>query len=364
MKSTLVSLALTMLCSLYATLAHSWGAEGHRVTALMAEDMLNPKARIQVNQLLDGGALVDAVLFADVYREALKREVPGSDKWHYDNIPVCRALDENYCQDNNCASAQIPLQFAVLADKTKPKEARALALKFLIHIVGDIHQPLHAGGDDDLGGNLKIIFMPNGTVPRNLHAAWDVDMVKLLLRSNTEADFAKALIKQHQKDFARWMRGSPVSWVLDSHGIAKRLAYGKLPGFTCGEATVNSKQNGRFDGKPWREDTVVMLTEEYVTGATGITPILLARAGARIAGLLNAALDPEGAITAKLADKKSSASPPALQAPPPSAANKPVISELPKTESLIEAMSRSPRQIEQAAPEAPIKSTKPVKPGQ
>ncbi len=323
MKSHLLAITL----SLCTTLALGWGAEGHRVTGLMADDMLTPKARIAVGQLLDGGALVDAVLFADIYREVLKREVPGSDKWHYDNIPVCGKLAEKYCEDGHCASAQIPKQFAILADKSKTKDERALALKFLIHMVGDIHQPLHAADDYDLGGGRKTIFMPSGTVPRNLHIAWDVDLVKLLIRGMSETDFAKQLIKDHQKDFGRWMRGSPVSWIMDSHGISKRLAYGKLPGFTCGEADANGKQMGVYEGKPWG-DTAVMLTEDYVKGAVGVLPVLLARAGARMGGLLNSALDPEGALPQQSK----------TQLPTEAVSAAPVA---PKTESLREALSRT-----------------------
>jgi len=318
------SLFLITILSACSTLAFGWGAEGHRVTALMADDMLTPKTRIQVNQLLDGGTLVDAVLFPDIYREALKREVPGSDKWHYDNIPVCGQLAEKYCEDGNCASAQIPKQFAILADNTKTKEDRARALKFLIHLVGDIHQPLHASDDYDLGGGRKTIYLPNGTVPRNLHIAWDVDLVKLLIRGMSESDFAKQLTKDHRKDFSRWMRGSPVSWIMDSHGISKRLAYGKLPGFTCGEADTNGKQMGLYEGKPWG-DTAVMLTDDYVKGAAGVLPVLIARAGARIGGLLNSALDPEGAMPRQSSTKTDTP---------------PVAPATPKTESLREALSR------------------------
>lgn len=123
-------LFLAITISLCTTFVFGWGAEGHRVTALMADDMLTPKARIALNQLLDGGSLADAVLFADIYREALKREVPGSDKWHYDNIPVCGKLADKYCEDGNCASAQIPKQFSILADKQSQKKNAHLRLNF------------------------------------------------------------------------------------------------------------------------------------------------------------------------------------------------------------------------------------------
>jgi hypothetical protein len=320
--------AFILLLGLSATPAFGWGAEGHRITGLMADEMLSPKARIAVNELLDGGTLADAALYMDIYREALKREVPGSERWHYDNIPVCGdKLPEGYCQDGNCASAQIPIQFAMLADTSKSKEARQQALRFLVHIVGDIHQPLHAADDNDLGGNRKTVFVSDASFPRNLHIAWDVDMVKLVVRGTTEADFAKKLVKDHRKDFARWMRGSHIEWILDSYGIGKRLAYGKLPGFTCGE--VDGKKIGVYDGKPWG-DTAVMLNDDYLKGATGVLPILLARAGARIGGLLNSALDPEGANANSRA------------APTETSPVTPPTPVLPKTESLSEALLRAP----------------------
>ncbi len=310
-----------LLSSLFAPTVFSWGAEGHRITGNMAEEMLSPKARIVVNQLLDGGSLAEAAIFMDVYREALKREIPGSERWHFNNIPVCGdPPTEITCADNNCASAQIPRHFAILADTSKTKAERQQALRFLVHMVGDIHQPLHTADDNDLGGNRKTIQMPGAEFPRNLHAAWDSDIVKLVTRGQTEQNVAKDLIAKYKSRFKEWMRGDVQAWMADSYGIAKRLVYGKLPVFSCG--VIDGKATGVFEGKVW-PDTPYELPQEYLAGATGVIPVLLARSGARIGGMINAALDPEGAADAKLS---------------PSAGILP--NEWPKTNSLREALQR------------------------
>lgn len=291
--------------------ALGWGNEVHRITGLMAQEMLTPRARIAVNQLLDGGDLSDASVYMDIYREALKREVPGSERWHYDNRPVCGepAAPGTYCPEGGCASAQATRWFNVLADTSRSKDERQQALRFLVHIVADLHQPLHAADDTDSGGSAKIMLMPGAKMPRNLHLVWDVDLPKISTRGLSELQVAKDLIANHKNKFAEWMGGDPILWTAQSHGIAKRLAYGKLPGFSCG--VLDGKAVGLRDGKPWT-DELLPLPRDYVEGATAIIPILLAQAGARIGGLLNAALDPDGAKTPSAL--RSAPPPPAVSA--------------------------------------------------
>ncbi len=314
---------LCLYSAFFASTGFAWGTEGHRITGSMAEEMLSPKARIAVNQLLDGGSLADAAIYMDVYREALKREIPGSERWHFNNIPVCGDLPASIdCEDKNCASVQIPRHFAILADTTKSKDERQQALRFLIHMVGDIHQPLHAADDYDLGGNRKIIQIPGAEFPRNLHAAWDSDIVKIATRGKSEQNVARELIVKNKKNFTLWMRGDVHLWMAESYGIAKRLVYGKLPVFSCG--IIDGKATGVFDGNVWPE-TPYTLPQDYLTGAVAVVPVLLARAGARIGGLINAALDPQGAAEAQLT--------------PPVAAP---ADNLPKTNSLREALQRPP----------------------
>ena len=280
---------LTICAQPYNALA--WGNDAHRIMALMAQEMLTPRARIAAADLLDGGTLADASTYMDLYREALKRELPGADTWHFDNRPICGKLATDFCADGNCLSVQVPRLFGVLADQNKAKSERQQALRFLIHLVADIHQPLHASDDNDAGGNRKLVLMPGGKFPINLHLAWDVELPKIAMRGLTEQQVAKDLLANHKRKFADWMKGDVELWVAHSYGIGKRLAYGKLPGFSCGE--IDGIATGLRNGKAWNDD-VMTLPREYVEGAIGIIPLLLAQAGARIGGLLNAALDPEG----------------------------------------------------------------------
>jgi hypothetical protein len=356
--SRIVFAPLVLLCGFFASLLHTsplfaWGYEGHRITALMAQEILTKRAKAEVQIILEGGSLVDAAVYPDVFREALKREVPGSDKWHYDNRQVCRdsARGVDYCQDGNCASVQIPRLFSILADKSRSNADRQMALRFLVHIVGDIHQPLHASDDDDWGGNKKIVLLPGETPvpaggdqrPRNLHLTWDVDFVKRAMSGLAEDQVAKYLVDNNWKKFPEWMRGDGDVWMAESFGLARRLVYGKLEGFACAE--VDGKKIGTLNGKAWT-DAPFQLSESYVSGAVAIVPPLLARAGARIGGLLNAALDPL---------------PPGVKIPPPpksaesegkaapAAASAPTTPAPPPTTSLRDALQRE----QMRAPSAP-----------
>jgi S1/P1 Nuclease len=287
------SLFQALICAallVTSTGVFAWGSEGHRVSGLIAESMLTPRARLTVSTLLDGGSLADASVFMDVYREALKLEVPGSERWHFNNRAVCEDAPL-VCPDGNCASAQIPRQFAILSDTSKTKVERQQALRFLVHMVGDIHQPLHTADDSDLGGNRKPVFMPMSNFPRNLHSVWDSDIVKVAFRGRSETEVARDLINEHQKSFREWMRGDVKDWMSASYGLAKRLVYGQLPVFQCVEK--DGKKSGTYNGMPWPE-MPYELPQDYVKGAAGVVPVLIAQSGARIGGMLNAALDPRG----------------------------------------------------------------------
>ena len=320
---------LISIAALIATpSAYAWSSEAHRITAFLAQEMLTPASKAAVAELLDGTNLADASVYMDFYRLALKRELPGSDRWHFDNRSVCHDSQGTNpaigaCEDGNCASAQIVHWFGKLADRNNTKDERQLALRLLIHMVGDIHQPLHAADDNDTGGGKKMMMIPSAKLPQNLHLVWDVDLPKIAMSGLSEQQVAKDLLANHRPKFAEWMKGVPASWSAQSFGIAKRLAYGKLPGFSCGE--VDGKPTGLLNGKPWTNEPLA-LGRDYIDGAVGIIPLLLAQAGARIGGLLNAALDPEGA-------KRQTQPPPAPTAAPTPPAP-------PKTTSLKEALGR------------------------
>jgi hypothetical protein len=230
----------------------------------------------------------------DINRQELSASIPGSEKWHYDNQPVCKVKSyAEYCPNGDCASARIPVYFKILSDPRSSDEAKVQAIRFLVHMLGDIHQPLHAADDEDLGGNLKFVLMPDapepveGRPPRRLHGVWDSDLVKLSLRGSSEADYARNLLATYRdQEIAGAQSGSVRDWMKESWVLSSSVVYAKLPGFRCG---------GEWPSSP---AVPQRLSAEYVDAALLPIPVQLAKAGARIAWVLNTALDPDKAPVA------------------------------------------------------------------
>ena len=282
--------ALLLLSTVFApNAAFAWGSEGHRVTGLVAAELLTPRARIRLNDIIPGADLGDIANYPDLNRSTLSLLIPNSDKWHYDNQPVCQTLTfDEYCPKGECASARVPVLAKILADFTNPPEIRALAARFLVHLVGDIHQPLHAADDGDAGANFKNVLLPGATVARRLHSVWDSDLVRLALRGSSEREFAQQLLGRYRtKEMRDWQKTDIRDWMNESYELSKSVTYAKLPSFVCREA--------------WTA-TPVELPQTYVNAAVEVIPVQLAKAGARVAAVLNRALDPtpyiEGPVVA------------------------------------------------------------------
>jgi hypothetical protein len=294
-RPLLFAAACASLC-VTSHFAHAWGTEGHRVSAVVASELLTPKARLRMNQIIENSGspegLADMSLYMDINRKELSEKVPGSEKWHYDNQPVCKTLTfDQYCPKGECASAKIPELFRKLKDSAAPKEERVQALRFLVHMIGDIHQPLHAADDGDLGANLKFVLIPESSEGRRLHGVWDTDIVKRALRGSNETEYAKELVKKYREQIGKWQGGDVRVWMNESHSLSKLVTYGNLPKFEC--------------GKEWESTIVtpVPLPESYMTTAAATVPAQLAKAGARIAWMLNMALD--GAAVSAEAEEKA-----------------------------------------------------------
>ncbi|HEY4555313.1 MAG TPA: S1/P1 nuclease [Lysobacter sp.] len=173
------------LCLLAVTPpAFAWGALGHRLVGALAEDELTPAARRELATLLAGEAeptLAGIATWADELRSSDPGLGRRSAPWHYVNLAEhdCGYDAARDCPRGDCVVEAINRQAARLADRTQPLEARRQALKFLVHFVGDVHQPLHAGYAHDKGGNTYQVSLPgkNGSDARrrgsNLHSLWD-----------------------------------------------------------------------------------------------------------------------------------------------------------------------------------------------
>jgi hypothetical protein len=279
-----VSMLFAMLLGAGAN-AQAWGEQGHRITGLVAEQLLSADARAGLRALMGSTDLAAISLVMDRQKDSLSQRIPGSREWHYDNRPICepQARRPDYCADGHCASVQIARHYRQLTNPRSSRDQRRFALQVLVHLVGDIHQPLHASDDDDRGGNdVRVSFpQPNGRQRRtNLHAAWDTDFVRMAFTVKDERRIAQLLVSGAGETAIKAMqKGDAVQWLAESYAISQSIAYGRLPGFACRNdagtaATVDERQP---------------LSVAYVAEVTSVVPKQLLRAGARIAHLLNRA---------------------------------------------------------------------------
>lgn len=154
----------------------AWGTQGHEVVAHLAQAQLSPSARREVARLLaqeSGATLASISTWADEDRS------PTTGAWHYVNFPrnSCTYKGPRDCPDGQCVVHAIERQIEVLASQA-PDEMRLLALKYLVHLMADVHQPLHAGYRDDRGGNqFQLQVFMRGS---NLHALWDSGLIRHL----------------------------------------------------------------------------------------------------------------------------------------------------------------------------------------
>lgn len=281
--------SFVLLLAVAAGEALAWGEEGHRMVGAIADRHLSPAAKRQVEALLRGDRLADGqpsyrrtlgevAYWADEIKDYPKGKARA--KWHYDDTPVCGLGDyERYCRNGRCASAQLANQIEILGDASSPYRQRNEALKWIVHLAGDIHQPLHAADRHDRGGNtVQVSFFgqrdnpPYGSL--NLHAVWDVHMLRrLVAERGGEAAIVNAPIAA--SDAAAWQRGSITDWMDESNQLARSFVYPALPvKFSC---------SGHIEG-------VLALDRDYYSKAAPVIETQIRKAGVRLAHLLNATL--------------------------------------------------------------------------
>ncbi|HZV37184.1 MAG TPA: S1/P1 nuclease [Pseudoxanthomonas sp.] len=175
-----------------APAALAWGDLGHRMVGDLAARQLTPAARTEVARLLAGEpepTLGGVANWADDLRNTDPERFKATSRWHYINAKGggCAFDIARDCPDGNCVVAAIEAQRKILADRSQPQAARRDALKFIVHLVGDVHQPMHAGNRTDAGGNkfqvsLRTDIAPeayarnnyvDGVMGTNLHSVWD-----------------------------------------------------------------------------------------------------------------------------------------------------------------------------------------------
>lgn len=240
-----------------------WGALGHRLVAAIAWQHLTPAARRAATTLLAGEPLGEASVWADRIRNERREGSP----WHYVNIPAgARAWDSTrWCRGGNCVVGAVKRFRAVVGDPGAPNQDRYEALKYLIHFVADMHQPLHVGDRGDRGGNdVKVRWRGKET---NLHAVWDGDL--LVAWSVSEGRYLQSLRRRIARmtpaEREQMAGGSAEGWAMDGAAFSRDIVYPVPAG---GE-----------------------IPPEYLRAAGPVLDLVLIQAGLRLARVLNEALE-------------------------------------------------------------------------
>lgn len=270
LKKCAVSLVLALgVLGLLPERGYAWGAEGHRIVCEIAWQRLTPAARQLVGTLLRNEpdpVFARTCTWADEVRSTTHRHTAA---YHYINIPAgAEGVDlARDCgdADRRCIVWAIHHYASRLTERSRSHQERNEALKFVAHFVGDLHQPLHAGRPEDLGGNrVQVSFFGNTGTPErplNLHSVWDSAILR-----RAEHSWPKSGHRLNAQitpfDAERWETLDVSGWTNESYRIADRFAYSTLP----------------EDG---------LIGNFYYRPALGYSEAQLQKAGVRLAYLLN-----------------------------------------------------------------------------
>ena len=326
---------LVCLTTLLPGPAMAWSSQGHQITALIAYSLLTPRAQKNVLAILEGKQIIDVSTWPDQIKNAGKGCVipgaadckpeyrPETSQWHFVDIPFDKDKFDpqaDYCRTTRYGDRIIPAiegfrdilngstrrAFDANGDEQKRKLHDALA--FIVHFLGDLHQPLHcAERNHDAGGNNVPVTWagePKYTYDDvwNLHSVWDDYLVRrniMLMPQNkqTYAFYAKALLdklNQAERDYAQLKAAhiesghaeNVIAWAEASHALAKSGAY-HLPSHTVKTSTRGfQKKNPQGQAMD-----IVVLDEQYFTDNMAIVERQLQLGGVRLARVLNEIFD-------------------------------------------------------------------------
>lgn len=244
--------------------AAAWGSVGHRAVVVLAAEYLDPEIRKAVDALLAGETMSEVVMWPDDSRNNTHKHTYN---WHFVNIPITSSgyKESRDCKPRtrgDCVVNAIERLKVALADTSLSNAAKREALIFTLHFVGDIHQPLHAGHDNDLGGTQRDIAAIGGS--DKLHAAWDSGILRSLNRTQSKL-VERARNWVNTQDRTAVAAGTARDWAAESFHIARDIAY------------VHVEDDDTIDNNEARE-------------AGRIIDKRIGRAAVRLAAILNEAL--------------------------------------------------------------------------
>lgn len=246
---------LLCLAALLPCFALAWGPTGHRVVGAIAEHHLSRKARKAVKRILGAESLAIASTWMDEVRSDSAYD--HTHDWHWVTIPDGQTYALSEKNPKGDVVEAIDRMRTLLRSDTVPLERERVALRFLVHLVGDLHQPLHVGRGDDKGGNdFQVQWFKKGS---NLHRVWDSEMIDQAGLSYSE--LAESIDHPSPVEVAAWQKGSVADWAQEALAL---------------RAQVYSAHKGDDLGYAYQYREWPLVQQQ------------LEKAGVRLAGVLNA----------------------------------------------------------------------------
>ncbi|SEN71888.1 S1/P1 Nuclease [Sphingomonas gellani] len=288
MTRLLLRLSLMAAPLAFAAPASAYWEYGHQTVARIAYANVRPATRARIDRILATAPLLDTptcpantIEGASTWADCVKplKNAEGKSRfgyaynWHFQDVNICRPFElVSACKDGNCVSAQIEKDVAALRDRRTSAKDRVQALVFLIHFVGDLHQPLHAGEHDDKGGN-DVAASYGGYSPArfNLHSIWDGTLAERAITTGP------SLVRRYSPaEKARIAAGTVTDWSRESYQVARTVVYPSAFG------------HDPCDGQPAPAKAV--LDNVTIERLVPVARLEVERGGLRLAKLLDRAL--------------------------------------------------------------------------
>jgi hypothetical protein len=194
-----------------------WGATGHRTVGAIAQEYLNKSVEKKIDKLLKGESLALVSTFGDDIKS--DKRFKHLDPWHYINMP----FDVNYENSEKNKEGDIYLAINkcvdILKNKNSSEDDKVFHLKMLVHLIGDLHQPMHVGRVEDKGGNtIQLQWFKTGT---NLHRVWDSNLIDHFGMTYTELANNRKKISQAQ--MKEWQKGTIADWLEETHQLTPKV---------------------------------------------------------------------------------------------------------------------------------------------
>lgn len=278
-----------LMLGLYAPTAFSWGSVGHQTVGEIAERYLTPKAKAAINDILGAEKLAVTAVWADNIKD--DQDFDGFKEYHYVDVPNHTSYDKIPVHERSAKDAMtvITRYPEMLTNPNTERSVKMIALRYIVHVVGDVHQPLHIGNSTDNGGNYCKVLWEKGSL-FNLHQIWDgkiidFDISKLKvgkspLKDYSYVTYADDILKNHPvtaADVAKTQADGTSVWLQESIDLRTSVYPDSSPVSDDAKRNYCTRNTNSFP----------KITDAYKVKAAEITEIRLLQGGLRLAAMLN-----------------------------------------------------------------------------